>query len=216
MYIVFEGIVGVGKTTLSKKLYSYLKEKYPAKEVVWTCEPGGTEIAQKIRECVQGTHYKEEMDSICEAYLYAASRAQSLRVVVKPIIEKGGIVIADRSFVSAFANEGYGRGDGVQKIFRINKIAIGNTYPDLVVFLDQDPKLAISKVSDTEGDKFEKYGLYFYNILHNGYKKISKMKMFKGKWVNVRVEKDSVEKNFKVLLKAIKPYMDKIKEPPFN
>ena len=85
MYIAFEGIVGTGKSTQSKKLYDFLKEQYPSKEVIWTREPGGTEIAQKIRECVQGTEYGEEMGPVCEAYLYAASRAQALRTVVKPV-----------------------------------------------------------------------------------------------------------------------------------
>jgi len=211
MYIVFEGVVGIGKTTLSKKLYQYLKRKYPDKKVVWTYEPGGTEIAKKIRECVQGTQYTEEMESICEAYLYAASRAQSLRAIVKPVIDKGGIVISDRSFVSALANEGYGRNDGVQRIMEINENAIGKIFPDLVIYLNLDPKLAISRVSDSKGDKFEKYGLDFYNKVVKGYKEISKMKMFKNKWINVDVTAKTADENFKVLLKSIKPYLNKIK-----
>ncbi|MBU0534893.1 MAG: dTMP kinase [Patescibacteria group bacterium] len=207
MYIVFEGIVGTGKTTLSKKLYDYLKEKYPRKEVVWTREPGGTEIAQKIRECVQGTNFNEDMDPICEAYLYAASRAQSLRTIVKPIIEKGGIAIADRSFITSMANQGYGRELGVKRALKINEPAVEGIHPDLVVFLDVDPKIAITRVYDGSGDKFERFGIDFYRKLHSGYKKISKMKMFKNKWVNVKVEKDSIEKNFKLILKAVKPYL---------
>jgi dTMP kinase len=207
MYIVFEGIVGTGKTTLSKKLYDYLKSKYPKKEVVWTCEPGGTEIAQKIRKCVQGTKFNEDMDPICEAYLYAASRAQSLRTIVKPIIEKGGIAISDRSFITSVANQGFGRDLGVKRALKINEPAVEGIHPDLVVFLDVAPKIAITRVHDGNGDKFERFGIDFYKKLRKGYKKISKMKMFKNKWVDVKLENDAIEKNFKIILKAVKPYL---------
>lgn len=83
MYIIFEGIIGTGKTTQSKRLFEYLKEQYKDKEVIWTREPGGTEVSDEIRKVVQGTDFEEHMDPICEAYLYASSRAQSLRTVVK-------------------------------------------------------------------------------------------------------------------------------------
>lgn len=85
-YIVFEGIVGCGKTTQSR----ILAEKLGA---VWTKEPGGSEVADAIRKVVQGTKFDEEMDPVCEQYLYAASRAQSLRSVVKPLLDKGKIVV---------------------------------------------------------------------------------------------------------------------------
>ena len=102
-YIVFEGIVGTGKTTQSKKLYQYFKKQYPRKKIIWTYEPGDSEIANEIRKIVQGTNFNEKMDSICEAYLYASSRAQTLRTIIKPVLEKNGIVIADRSFITSLA-----------------------------------------------------------------------------------------------------------------
>jgi len=90
-YIIFEGCHGTGKTTQSKKLFEFLKKKFPHKEIIWTREPGGGEITESIRKLVQGTKFSEEMDPHCEAYLYAASRAQSLRRIVKPVLEKNGI-----------------------------------------------------------------------------------------------------------------------------
>ena len=207
MYIIFEGMVGTGKSTQSKKLYNYLKQKYPRKEIVWTKEPGGTEISQKIRECVQGTEYNEEMQPICEVYLYAASRAQALRVVVKPTLQRGGIVVSDRSFITALANQAYGWGLGIKKVMEINNPAIDGVLPDLVVFLEMDPRIAISRVSDHDGDRFERLGIDFYKKIQSGYKKISKMKMFKNKWITVRVTTDPVEENFKNILKALKSYL---------
>ena len=90
MYIVFEGVIGSGKSTQTKLLANYFKEHYPKKQVIITNEPGGSEIANEIRRTVQGTHIKEGMEPVCEAYLYASSRAQTLRAVVKPVLDKGG------------------------------------------------------------------------------------------------------------------------------
>lgn len=209
MYIVFEGIVGTGKTTQSKKLYDYLKERYPNKKILWTREPGGTEIAQKIRECVQGTKYNEEMDPICEAYLYAASRAQTLRTVVKPVIENGGIVVSDRSFITSLAFQGYGRDTGIGTTLKINKSAIKSIIPDLVIFLDLDPDLSIKRLFDKNGDKWERLGVEFFHKVRKGYLKISKMKLFKDKWLNVKVNNAPIEHNFDLILKALKPYLKK-------
>lgn len=103
MYIVFEGMVGSGKSTQSKKLFEYLQVKYPERKIIHVREPGSTIIAQEIRLLAQSRVFEEEMDPICEAYLYAASRAQSLRHMVKPTLDAGGIVIADRSFISSLA-----------------------------------------------------------------------------------------------------------------
>lgn len=124
MYIVFEGIVGSGKSTQSKKLFEYLKEKYPDRNVIQVREPGSTIIAQEIRLLAQSRVFEEEMDSICEAYLYAASRAQSLRHLVRPTLESGGIVVADRSFISSLAYQGEARGIGLDRIMEINHYAI--------------------------------------------------------------------------------------------
>lgn len=124
MYIVFEGIVGSGKSTQSKKLFEYLKEKYPDRNVIQVREPGSTIIAQEIRLLAQSRVFEEEMDSICEAYLYAASRAQSLRHLVRPTLDAGGIVVADRSFISSLAYQGEARGLGLDRIMEINQHAV--------------------------------------------------------------------------------------------
>ncbi|MEI7477210.1 MAG: hypothetical protein WCJ81_01350 [bacterium] len=84
MYIVLEGIVGTGKSTQAKRLVAYFKERYPDREVIHVREPGSTPIAEDIRHLAQGKEFAETMDPICEAYLYAAARAQLLYTVVKP------------------------------------------------------------------------------------------------------------------------------------
>ena len=105
MYIVFEGIVGSGKSTQSKKLVEYLRAL--GQDVVHVREPGSTPIAEDIRYLCQGkTWDNEEMYPLTNAYLYAAARAQTLHTVVRPALDAGKIIVSDRSFLSSMAYQG--------------------------------------------------------------------------------------------------------------
>ena len=210
MYIVFEGIVGTGKTTHSKKLAEYLKKKYPEKKIVWTREPGGTDISQKIREIAQGTKYASEMDPICEIYLYAASRAQSLRKVVKPELIKNNIVVADRSYITALVNQGIGKNLGIDRVMSINKEAVGNITPDLIIFLDYGVRRSLKRTFDKEKDKWENFGEDFYRLTREGYLKVSKMKDFKDKWITVRMKDCLIEENFSNIVGKAEKRIDRI------
>lgn len=185
MYIVFEGMVGSGKSTQSKKLLEYLQEKYPEKEVILVREPGSTIIAQEIRLLAQSRVFEEEMDSICEAYLYAASRAQSLRHLVRPTLDAGGIVISDRSFISSLAFQGEGRGVGLDRILEINHRAIEGILPDLVIHLYGDIAHSLARTSDSTGDKFEKMGVDFFEKVDRGYRKASELPILQKVWMDI-------------------------------
>jgi dTMP kinase len=202
LYIVFEGIVGTGKSTQAKRLYEYLKEKYP--NIILTREPGGSEIAEVIRKVVQGNKYSEEMEPICEAYLYAAARAQSLRKIVKPIINKGGIVIADRSYLSSVAYQGAGRNQGINTILEINKIAIEDIVPDIVIYLELDPKIGLQRCFDKEGDKFENEDIEFFKRAQQGYDEIAKEY---PNWIKINAQgsKEEVFKKTKDKITAFLP-----------
>lgn len=187
-YIVFEGVVGSGKSTHSKKLVDRIKEKFPDRDVIWTREPGGTEIAESIRELVQGTEFRESMDPVCEAYLYASARAQLLRKKVRPILKKDGIVVSDRSFVTSMAYQAGPRGLEPKVVEKINKTAIDGMFPDLVIFLDVDPSVGLSRTSDQAGDKFEREDVDFFRHIRKRYKEISRMKEFEDTWIEIKVE----------------------------
>ena len=112
MYIVLEGIVGSGKTTQVKKLVEYFKQNPPnplsqggiKPMVTQVREPGTTPIAEDIRHLAQAKHWEDEaMHPLTNAYLYAAARAQTLQTIVKPALERGDIVVSDRSFLSSCA-----------------------------------------------------------------------------------------------------------------
>ena len=203
VYIILEGVVRTGKTTQSTKLYEYLKKKFPKREVVLTREPGGTEIAESIRNTVQAAKFNETMEPIAEAYLFAAARAQSLRKVVWPVLEKNGIVISDRSFISSLAYQGYAHGLGIKKILDINKIAIEKYMPNRVLFLDLDPAIGLKRKLDLDGDKFEHEGIEFFKKIELGYNKISEMHEFKNIWINVDAT-GSEEEVFNRILENIK------------
>jgi dTMP kinase len=172
-YLVFEGIVGCGKTTQSKILFEKLKQEFPKKEIVWTKEPGGTEIAQEIRKVVQVTPFDEEMEPICEQYLYAASRAQTLRKIVAPVLKRGGIMISDRSFFTSMAYQGFGRGLGLDLVLKINESAIDNLWPDMVLFIDTKIDTALRRAKDQAGDKFESFKKPFFIKVRNGYLEVA-------------------------------------------
>jgi dTMP kinase len=185
MYIVFEGLLGTGKTTQSKRLAEELKSRFPNRTILWSREPGGSEISESIRTLAQGTQFTEEMDPICEAYLFAAARAQSLRTAIRPVLDQNGIVIADRSFASSVAWQGFGRGLGLEKILEINQVAIENHLPDVIIELDLDPETALKRTFDAKGDKFETLPLDFHERCREGYRALSEHPLMKARWQRI-------------------------------
>lgn len=184
-YIVFEGVVGTGKTTQSKQLQAYLAHRFPEREVVWTREPGGSEIAEAIRKLVQGTPFTEAMDPVCDAYLYAAARAQSLRSAVKPVLDRGGIVVADRSVFTSVAWQGFGQGLGFDLVWRINEQAVHELLPDVVLYLDLDISEGLSRTFDAAGDKFEKFPPEFFGRCRDGYAFLAQHDTFRSRWKTI-------------------------------
>ena len=130
--IALEGPDGSGKTTQIQLLEEYLKEL--GYEVVRTREPGGTEISEKIREIILDND-NCNMSYMCEALLYAASRAQLVNEVIKPALNKGKIVICDRFVYSSMVYQGVGRGLGMDRIKSINEAALDGLEADLVCMI---------------------------------------------------------------------------------
>jgi len=206
MYIVFEGIIGAGKTTQCFRLSHWLEDKFPKLHVLCTREPGGDEIAESIRGTVQGTPFKEQMDATCEAYLYAAARAQSLRTVVKPRLDSGWIIIADRSFITSLVYQGYNRGVGIDTILDINKVAVSGILPDLVLFLDANVPTALGRAHDKAGDKWENLGEDFFVKAREGYMKVSHLSNLFGKWVGIDGN-GTEDEVFQRILQEVTPFI---------
>lgn len=198
MYIVFEGIAGSGKTTQIKLLRDHLKNTYPDKGCVVTKEPGGDEIADKIRELAQNRLYEKSLNPICEAYLYASSRAQTLRKIVKYNLDIGNFVLSDRSFISSLAYQAVGRGLTFELIMDINKVAISEVLPDLIFYYDVKVKEGLQRARAegdhrSQEDKWESYDLSFYKKVKNGYERALNMDFLKDK-VYIIDANESVDK----------------------
>lgn len=166
-FVTFEGCEGSGKSTQLK----LLAEKLDAAGVdyILTREPGGSPIAERIREIILDGRNTAMCDE-CEALLYAAARVQHLKERVIPALEAGKLVICDRYVYSSLAYQGYARGLGEDYVADINAFALKNCPPDLTVFLNISPEDAFErKHGADEGDRIEQLGLAFHKKVYEGY-----------------------------------------------
>ncbi|MGB7460582.1 MAG: dTMP kinase, partial [Carnobacterium jeotgali] len=133
IFITIEGPDGAGKTSVIKKLIPMLVETIQ-QEIVATREPGGSRIAEEIRELILNPE-NIEMDIRTEALLYAAGRRQHLVEKIIPALETGKVVICDRFVDSSLAYQGVARGIGISEVAEINQFATDNLSPDLTLYL---------------------------------------------------------------------------------
>lgn len=173
MLITFEGPDGSGKTTQIELLKKYLKEK--AYEVVITREPGGTNISEKIRNIILDNK-NSEMCGMCEALLYAASRAQLVHEVIKPALNAGKMVITDRFVESSLVYQGIGRKLGVERIRNINEAAVDGLRADFIFMLSISYEEGLKrKEMQRDLDRLENSGDDFHRMVFEGYIEISKV-----------------------------------------
>lgn len=170
MFITFEGPDGSGKSTIIQKVYDYLIENNY--DVIKTREPGGSPIAEKIRNLIHDTE-NIKMGYRTEALLYAASRAQHVEETILPALNENKIVLCDRFLISSLAYQGVGRGLGIENVRNINEFAINGVFPDFVLFFDVDPITTLKRKSSLDtADRLEKEGNNFHERVYNGYKEI--------------------------------------------
>jgi len=175
MLITFEGIDGAGKSTQVVKLKRHLQER--GREVLTLREPGGTPVAEQIRELLLESH--NDITSIAELLLFSASRTELMEKIIVPALEDGCDVILDRFFDSTTAYQGYGRGLNLDMLAEINRIASHGIRPDITFYLDLTPEDALLRkfsekslplaFESEELDRMENSGLEFYQRVRAGY-----------------------------------------------
>ncbi|WP_035571508.1 dTMP kinase [Halonatronum saccharophilum] len=171
-FISIEGVEGSGKSTQVKLIKDYLVEL--GYDVLLTYEPGDTKIGSQIRRILLNREYKTMVPKT-ELLLYAADRAQHVKEVIEPALEKGRVVISDRYTDATLAYQGYGRGLNLDLIGNLNQIATGGLKPDLTLLLDVDPTLSLSRAKavtaqfSNKGDRIEEEKLSFHNRVREGY-----------------------------------------------
>lgn len=172
-FITFEGIDGCGKTTQAELLANNLKRS--GKRVVFTREPGGTEISERIRLILLDMR-SSAMFELAELFLYMASRAQLVREVVLPALYDDCIVICDRFTDSTLAYQGYGRGLDIDIITYLGNIATGGLIPDITILLDIDLSEANRRKRDLLQplDRLEYSDISFHQKVRAGYLEIAR------------------------------------------
>lgn len=175
-FISLEGPDGAGKSTVLKEVLQEIGPKMKTQYLV-TREPGGSKIAEKIRQIILDPENKL-MDDRTEALLYAAARSQHVEEIVKPALDEGKIVFSDRFVDSSLAYQGAGRDLGIKEVKAINDFATGGLEPDLTLFFDLDPKIGlarIQKLRPDHEDRLEQEKLAFHEKVYSGYQKVAKL-----------------------------------------
>jgi dTMP kinase len=171
IFITIEGPEGSGKTALIERI-----KEGSNKFSVFTREPGGVVIAEKIRNIILDNDHTE-MDEVTEVLLYAAARRQHLIEKVIPALIEGKSVICDRFIDSSLAYQGHARGAGIDEVLVANQIAVGEFMPDLTLLLDINPAIGLKRIYDDESreyNRLDKENLAFHNKVREGYKILAK------------------------------------------
>ena len=206
MFITFEGGEGAGKSTAIKRIVEKLtSEGY---EIVLTREPGGTPIAEEIRNVILDKK-NTAMDPRTEALLYAASRRQHLVEKVIPALKEGKLVLCDRFLDSSLAYQGGARGIGIDTVYNMNLFATEGMLPDLTILFDIKPEEGLARIaanSQREVNRLDVEKLAFHNKVRDSFHELAKM--FPERFVIVDASKTPDE----VFEDAYKAIEDRLKK----
>ncbi len=164
MFISLEGVDGSGKSTQARLLVEALGE-----ETVAIREPGGTAAAERIRDLLADPDFV--IDPFAELLLFSAARADLVSRVIRPALEAGKIVVADRFADSSVAYQGGARGLGTSHVLSLTDTVIDGLWPDLTLLLKLDPETGLGR-ADGE-DRFESEGLELQRAVAEAYEEIA-------------------------------------------
>ncbi|UVE19249.1 dTMP kinase [Pseudomonas sp. LS44] len=167
LFITLEGPEGAGKSTNREFLAQRLREH--DLEVVLTREPGGTPLAERIRELLLA-HSDEAMAADTELLLVFAARAQHLAEVIRPALQRGAIVLCDRFTDATYAYQGGGRGLPEARIAELERFVQGDLNPDLTLIFDLPVEIGLSRAAARGRlDRFEQEGRAFFEAVRLAY-----------------------------------------------
>ena len=203
-FITVEGGEGVGKSTNIDVIKSFLEDRNIP--FIQTREPGGTPVAEKIRQLLLDNH-SEPVDSTAELLLMFAARSQHLKTLIEPALEKGTWVLCDRFTDATYAYQGAGRQLGSELIGRLEDIVQGSLRPDLTVILDLDPKIGLQRASERgDLDRIEQEKVEFFNAVRACYLAIAENNSERCIVIDASAERDQVKSD---LLSALDAWVDR-------
>ena len=205
LFITFEGIEGSGKSYQSRKLFQRIKDaKLPA---IYTREPGGTKLAEKIREVILKDYFhpdsKEKFNKYTDTLLYLAARNEHIVNKIKPAISERKIIICDRFTDSTLAYQVYGKGVSKNLVDSVQKYIVGSLKPDLTFVLKANISTALHRLKKRKvKNRYDKFSKNFYIKVQNAFIKIAKNN--KKRCVIVDTSKDSADAEKTIFKSVIK------------
>ena len=205
LFITFEGGEGSGKSTVLRKVDERLREA--GYQTVVTREPGGTPIAEQIRNVILDKA-NTAMDSRTEALLYAASRRQHLVEKIWPALKEGKLILCDRYLDSSLAYQGGARNLGIENVLDVNRFATEDTYPDLTILFDIEPELGLRRIAanaSREVNRLDLEKMEFHKEVRETFHKIAGM--FPDRFVIVDASKtleEVVNEVYNLILSRLK------------
>jgi dTMP kinase len=164
MFLVFEGVDGSGKTTQARRLADHLEAR--GRDVTRVREPGGTALGEVLRDLVLHPRHGDIAPET-ELFLFMAARAHLTRNVIRPALERGGVVISDRFLWSSVVYQGVSSGISFDEILRVGRIAVGGLEPQLTFVIDIEPEGAFARVRDR--NRMENRGLDYQRGVRDGF-----------------------------------------------
>lgn len=167
LFITLEGPEGAGKSTNRDYLAQHLRDR--GLDVLLTREPGGTPLAERIRELLLAPS-DEPMNADTELLLVFAARAQHLAEVIRPALARGAVVLCDRFTDATYAYQGGGRGLSVERIATLERFVQGGLQPDLTLLFDLPVEVGLARAAARGRlDRFEQEGQAFFEAVRQAY-----------------------------------------------
>lgn len=201
-FISFEGVDGAGKSTQLKLLLQFLEDQ--GVDYVFTREPGGTPLAEKIRTILLDPA-NVGMSVIAEALLFAAGRAEHVRDVIRPALEAGKVVICDRFVDSSIVYQAYAGGLPVEFVTQINEMATGGLKPHRTIVFDLPPEVAAARRPAEECDRIEQKDLWYHEQVRQGYLELAQAEPRRVKLVSAADSVEAVQARVRQLVQEVLP-----------
>ena len=161
-FIVIEGLEGAGKTTARDTVVDELRQQ-GIEDIVFTREPGGTPLAEKLRDLVKQGVENEKLTDKAEVLMLYAARVQLVDNVIKPALARGAWVVGDRHDLSSQAYQGGGRGIDARLMQSLRDTVLGDFKPDLTLYLDLPPAIGLERARSRGAlDRIEQESLAFF------------------------------------------------------
>jgi dTMP kinase len=196
VFITFEGMDGSGKTTQMRRLATRLRGM--GRTVLETAEPGGTAIGVKIRRILLDAA-NQELCPTAELLLYFASRAQNVDEWIRPALERGEVVLADRFTDSSVVYQGCGRGLGADTVMTLDRIACRGLKPDLTLLVDIDAATSLARAharntAETSGEtRMDEQSLEFHRQVYEAYHALADREPDRIQLVDGSADIDTIE-----------------------